>query len=85
MTSPTYDILVKQGTDFVWMEVAHELESAKERITELSGYRREAEFVVFDQRTMQVVARSSQNQNTGRNWRDTLQGFSLAENPSHAR
>jgi hypothetical protein len=61
MNLPAYDILKKQKSDFVWMESARELEAAKKRITELSGHgRKDTQFVVFDQRTMQVVASSSQ-------------------------
>jgi hypothetical protein len=55
MSLPAYDILKKQDTDFVWMEAAHDIDSAQNRIKELSR-RTNAEFVVFDQHTQQVVA-----------------------------
>jgi hypothetical protein len=55
MSLPTYEIFKKEQTDFTWVGAVQELESAKERIKELSGHS-DAEFVVFDQRTMKVVA-----------------------------
>ncbi len=45
----------QERTDGLWVGAVQELESAKERIKELSGHS-DAEFVVFDQRTMKVVA-----------------------------
>lgn len=45
----------KEKTDFTWAGAAQERESATKRIKELSGHT-DAEFVVFDQRTMKAVA-----------------------------
>ena len=55
MTSSTYHILKKQGTDFEWMDAAEDIDSAKKRVQELSGGSN-TEFVVFNERTQQVVA-----------------------------
>ena len=51
----TYEIFRKESTDFIWVGAAQELESARKRVKELSIHS-EDEFVVFDQRTMQIVA-----------------------------
>ena len=55
MTLPAYDIMKKHGTDFVWMEAVQDFESAKKRVTELSRDSN-SEFVIFNGRTLQVVA-----------------------------
>ena len=51
----TYEIFKKEKTDFTWAGATEELESAKRCLQELSSHS-DAEFVVFDPRTMQVVA-----------------------------
>lgn len=55
MPLPAYEIFKKESMEFTWVGAAQELESAKERIRALSGHS-DAEFVVFDQRAMKVVA-----------------------------
>jgi len=55
MILPTYDIVKKEDNNFVWMEAAHDIQSAKKRIYELSRHSN-AEFVVFNEHTLQVVA-----------------------------
>ena len=55
MILSAYHILKKQGTDFVWMDAAKDIDSAKKRVNELSRDGN-TEFVVFNERTQQVVA-----------------------------
>ncbi len=55
MSLPAYEIFKKEKTDFMWMEAAQDIESAKKRVTELSRDSN-VEFVVFNARTLQVVA-----------------------------
>jgi hypothetical protein len=55
MTLPPYDIVMKEGKNFVWVEAAHDIHSAKKRVYELSRHS-DAEFVIFNERTLQVVA-----------------------------
>jgi hypothetical protein len=55
MTLPTYDIVKKQDNNFVWVEAAHDIQSAKKRVNELSRHT-DAEFVIFNEHTLQVVA-----------------------------
>ncbi len=55
MHSPTYDILKKEGLALVWVEAAYDLGEAKVRIEELIGQSR-GEYIVFDQRSRQIVA-----------------------------
>jgi hypothetical protein len=55
MTLPAYDIMKKEDNNFVWVEAAHDIQSAKKRISELSRHS-DAEFVIFDEHTLQVVA-----------------------------
>jgi hypothetical protein len=56
MTLPAYDIFRKDGAEaLIWVGAATDLESARVRIRELSR-RVEAEFVVFDQHTQEMVA-----------------------------
>ena len=52
---PTYDIVKKEGNSFVWVEAAHDIQSARKRVNELSRHG-EAEFVIFNEHTLQVVA-----------------------------
>jgi hypothetical protein len=54
--SPSYDILKKDAAALVWVEAVSDLEAAKLRIQQL-GARSEDEYVIFDQRTRQIVAR----------------------------
>jgi hypothetical protein len=55
MTLPSYDIVKKESNNFVWVEAAHDIQSAKKRAHELSRHSH-AEFVIFDEHTLQVVA-----------------------------
>jgi hypothetical protein len=55
MHSPTHDILKKEGPALVWVEAAYDLGEAKVRIEELIGQSR-GEYIVFDQRSRQIVA-----------------------------
>jgi hypothetical protein len=50
-----YDIFKKDAAALVWVEAAKDLESAKKRLEELA-HRCEAEFLIFDQHTQQIVA-----------------------------
>jgi len=56
MLSPSYDILKKDAAALVWVEAVNDLEAAKVRIQQLAA-RSEGEYVIFDQRTRQIVAR----------------------------
>lgn len=55
MTSPQYDIFRKHESELIWIETAHDLDSAKKRIAELAA-QDDGEFVVYDQRARQIVA-----------------------------
>jgi hypothetical protein len=55
MTLPAYDILKKNDNNFVWVDAAHDIQSAKKRVYELSRHG-DAEFVIFNEHTLQVVA-----------------------------
>jgi hypothetical protein len=55
MHSPTYDILKKERLALVWVEAAYDLGEAKVRIEELISQSR-GEYIVFDQRSRQIVA-----------------------------
>jgi hypothetical protein len=54
MTFPTYDIVKKEGDTFMWVDAAHDIESAKRRVSELSQ-NSDAEFVIFNEDTLQLV------------------------------
>jgi hypothetical protein len=56
MAVPAYDILKKDAAALVWIEAVANLESAKLRIKELAA-RYEAEYIIFDQRTGEIVGR----------------------------
>jgi hypothetical protein len=56
MAVPAYDILKKDAAALVWIEAAQNLEFAKLRIKELAA-RHEAEYIIFDQRTGEIVGR----------------------------
>ena len=56
MLLPSYDILKKDAAALIWVEALDNLESAKLRIRELAK-RSEGEYVIFDQRTRQIVDR----------------------------
>ena len=56
MALPAYDILKKDAAALVWVEAVQDLDFAKLRIKELAA-RCEAEFIIFDQRTCEIVAR----------------------------
>jgi hypothetical protein len=56
MLLPPYDILRKDAAALVWVEAVDDLEAAKLRIRELAA-RSEGEYVIFDQRTRQIVAK----------------------------
>lgn len=54
-----YDLLQKQDDgSFIWLEAANNLDTAKIRLKELA-VRSPGEFVVFDQKTHQMVERIS--------------------------
>ena len=55
MTLPAYDIVKKEANNFVWVEAAHDIQSARNRVYELSRHS-DAEFVIFNEHTLQVVA-----------------------------
>jgi hypothetical protein len=55
MLSAAYDILKKDAAELVWLEAAHDLETAKDRVKELAA-RSDGEYVIFDQRTRRIVA-----------------------------
>jgi hypothetical protein len=55
VTVPSYDIVKKEDNNFMWVEAAHDIESAKKRVDELSR-QSDAEFVIFNEDTLQVVA-----------------------------
>jgi hypothetical protein len=69
MHIPVYDILKKEGLALVWVEPAHDLAAAKARIEELIGQSR-GEYVVFDQRSRQIVAAQSQTAHCHSNYDD---------------
>ena len=54
MTLPAYDIVMKEDNNFVWVDAAHDIQSAKKRVSELSQ-NSDAEFVIFNEHTLQVV------------------------------
>lgn len=54
--TPSYDILKKDAAALVWVQAMDNLELAKMRIRELAA-RSEGEYVIFDQRTRQIVDR----------------------------
>ena len=56
MGLPAYDIFKRKNGHLVWVDVVQDIESAKRRIKELSRNEEKPEFVVFSQRTQQVVA-----------------------------
>ena len=58
MTCPTFDILRKFSSELIWIETAVDLESAKLRLAQLAAVS-PGEYVVFDQRTHCIVARSA--------------------------
>ena len=54
---PFFDILKKtDAVNFEWVEVVRDLQTAEARIQELQA-RSPGEYVVFSQRTQQIVAR----------------------------
>jgi len=56
MALPEFDILKKDSAALVWVEAVQDLEAAKLRIKELSA-RSHGEYVIFDQKTRQIVDR----------------------------
>ena len=54
--TPSYDILKKDAAALVWVQAMDNLELARMRIRELAA-RSEGEYVIFDQRTRQLVDR----------------------------
>ena len=56
MTVPAYDILKKDAAALVWIEAVQDLELAKLRVKQLAA-RYEAEYIIWDQRTGEVVVR----------------------------
>jgi len=60
-----YDILKKQRNgSFVWIEAVGNLRTATHRIEELAG-RSPGEYWVFDQRTLNIVARTAPTEKVG--------------------
>lgn len=57
MTCHGFDILKRQAADLIWVESAPDLESAKVRLSHLVAVS-PGEYVVFDHRKHQIVARS---------------------------
>ena len=56
MTTDHLDILVRQNDgSYIWLEAANDVEAAKARLQELCA-KYPGEYVIFDQRTQQVVA-----------------------------
>jgi predicted GIY-YIG superfamily endonuclease len=51
---PTYDIFKRSDENLVWVEAVSDLDTANARIKELQRCSKE-EFVVFDQRTQELV------------------------------
>ena len=58
MALPPYDILKKDAAALVWVEALDNLEEAKTRVKELS-VRHECEYVIFDQRSRQIIEKAS--------------------------
>jgi hypothetical protein len=58
MLCAAYDILKKEAATLVWVEASHDLESARSRVKELIASS-QSEYVIFDQRTRQIIASSS--------------------------
>ena len=58
MPSPAYDIFRKKDSQLIWVEAAHELESAKKRIATLAMQDR-SEYVIYDQLAKRIVATAS--------------------------
>jgi hypothetical protein len=56
MPLPLFDILKKDAAALVWIEAAHDLESATSRVKELAAASH-AEYVIFDQRSHQIVSK----------------------------
>ena len=55
--NPLFDILKRiDAVNFEWVEVVRELQTAEARVQELQA-RSPGEYVVFSQRTQQIVAR----------------------------
>jgi hypothetical protein len=49
----TYDILKKEHNNFMWVEAAHDIQPAKERVCELSQ-NSDVEVVIFNERTLDI-------------------------------
>ncbi len=59
MRAPHLDILKRQRDgSFVWIEAVSEMDVAERRITQLASAE-PAEYFVFDQRTQQIVAKTT--------------------------
>ena len=58
MFCAAYDILKKEAATLIWVEAAYDLESARLRVKELVA-RSPDEYVIFDQRTRQIIASSN--------------------------
>jgi hypothetical protein len=58
MLCAAYDILKKEAATLIWVEAAHDLESAQLRVKELVASSPD-EYVIFDQRTRQIIANSN--------------------------
>ena len=49
-----YDIVKKEANNFVWVEAARDIQSAKKRVHELARHS-DDEFVIFNEHTLQVI------------------------------
>jgi hypothetical protein len=58
MLCAAYDILKKEAATLVWVEASYDLESARSRVKELVANSHD-EYVIFDQRTRQIIANGS--------------------------
>jgi hypothetical protein len=57
MPAPQWDILRRERDgSFIWMEAAHDLETAKARLEDLLDAA-PGEYFVFDQRSQEIVAK----------------------------
>jgi hypothetical protein len=55
MLPAAYDILRKDAAALIWVEAAHDLETARLRVKELIASS-QRDFVIFDQRTRKIIS-----------------------------
>jgi len=59
MPTPPFDILKReQDGSFIWVEATQDLKTAKARLEALAA-RNPGEYFVFDQKTQQIVAKTT--------------------------